>query len=249
MDDTGTVLVEPNIYKNANEFEGYIILDDSVSEPSKLYCYNAKEKSSYNLPEISSFEPNSGYYESVMLPRSNDLLVMYPNKALEVVVYNLAQEARIRVKNIDELFKSLKKQDIIDKYDEKELTVKIGKVWYGFGGHLGGDVYTLYNLEANKLAGYLFAAANENQFKELSDIGYLGALDRNKMQGIKNGKLIWYNTFGDEVSPLKNLSAQYKGAIKTKKLKNGKYHFMRGDIITKKGKELKPLNEFLKDNK
>lgn len=249
INDSGEILVQPKTYEKADEFEGFIILKDNASQPSRLYCYNTKDNSSYELPGISAFGANSEYYESVMLPRSNSVLVMYPNNTLEAVVYNLAQEARVKVKNIEEVFKALKKQDIIDKYDEKEHTIKIDKDWYGFGGHLGGEVYALYNLEANKLAGYLFTTASENHFKELSNVGYLGALDRNKLQGAKNGKIVWYNAFGDEVSPLKNSTAQYKGGVKPKEIGAGKYHFIKNNMITKQGKELKSLTEFLRTNK
>jgi len=249
IDDSGKILVNAERYENANEFEGFIILSDKVLKPSKLYCYNTNDKSSYALPGITSFAENAEYYDAIMSPRESGVLIAYPNNALKTVVYDLGQEARIKVKNIEEVFKALKKADIIDKHDEKERTIKIDKEWYAFGGHLGGEVYSLYNVESNNLAGYLFTTASENQFKSVAEIGFLGALHKNKLQGFKNEDVIWYNAFGDEVSPLKNSSSSYSGGVKPKKIGEGKYHFIKDGVITLGEEKLKPLAEFLKVNK
>ena len=153
VDHMGAVLVKADTYKSAKNFDGFIVLMNDVKEPTKVFYYDSKTKNSGLLPSVSDFNTLSTHYGNVMLPRGNGTIVTYPNNSLKAFVYNVNSKQFITIADQKSLFKELRKTDKIEK-SNKEGQVRIAKQWYHFGGHIGGEVYALYQSDY-KLFGFL----------------------------------------------------------------------------------------------
>lgn len=246
IDDRGKIIVEATEYKDAISSEGFILLKNRKSEPNKIYCFNTNDKQGFLIPNVSDFNSLSTHYGQVMLPRGNGRLVLYPNNSYEPMVFDLNVKKIVRVANEKELFKSLKGNDIIDKYN-KDGEIKINKEWYEFGGHVGGGIYPLY-FEKNYQVNSFLCSVDGNVLKSSSGYQYVGAFYNNKLQVIKNGKTIWVNQNGTKVSNAKDEYADYIGDSKVVKLDNGAYQIMRNGVIVAGDEELEKMVEFLRKN-
>lgn len=247
IDDRGRILLEATTYKNGLNSEGFILLTDKKEEATKIYCFNTNDKNGFLLPSISEFNSTASHYGKLMLPRGNGRLVTYPNNSYEPMVYDLNVKKIVRVSDDVELFKFLKKEDIIDKYN-KDNEVRVDKEWYKFGGDLGGKLYPLYG-EDNYNVHSFFCASNGKMLKSESGYEFIGAFYEDKYQVIKKGKVIWIDQEGAKVSAAKDAYQKYEGDSKVVKLETGKYQILRNDVIVLGDKELEKLVEFLRKHK
>ena len=244
IDDRGSIIVKATEYKDAINSEGFILLKNRKSEPNKIYCFNTNNKIGFLIPNVSDFNSLSTHYGQVMLPRGNGRLVLYPNNSYEPMVYDLNLKKTIKVANKIELFKSLKKNDIIDKYN-KEGEVKINKKWYTFGGHLGGGIHPLYFEKSYEVDSFLCSI--DGKMLELSSgYKYLGTFYNNKFQAIKDDTVIWINQNGTKVSKAEDRFKEYTGGSEVVKLESGNYQIMIDGIIVLDTKELEKMPDFLK---
>ena len=246
IDDRGSIIVKAKEYKDAINSEGFILLKNRKSEPNKIYCFNTNNKIGFLIPNVSDFNSLSTHYGQVMLPRGNGRLVLYPNNSYEPMVYDLNVKKIIRIANEKELLKTLKGNDIIDKYN-KDGEVKINKEWYEFGGHVGGGIYTLYFAKNYKVNSFL-CSVDGNVLKSITGYEYIGAFYNNKLQAIKKGKAIWINQNGTKVTKAKDEYANYLGNSKVVKLDKGAYQIMRNNVIVVGNEELEKMAEFLRKN-
>lgn len=247
IDDRGKIVVEATDYLDAISSEGFILLKNKKEDPDKLYCFNTNDKTGFTLPKVTEFNSLATHYGQIMLPRGNGRLVTYPDNSFEPMVYDLNVKKIVRVTNEEELLKSLKKEDIIDKYN-KDGEVKINKEWYEFGGHLGGRIHPLY-FEANYKVHSFLCSANKKVLSSDAGYEYIGAFYEDKFQAIRKGKVIWINQEGAKVTDAKDNYKKYLGDSKVVKLESGKYQIIRNNVIVNGDEELEKLGEFLRKNK
>jgi len=247
IDDRGRIIVEATDYKDAISSEGFILLKNKKEQPTKIFCFNTNNKKGFILPSVNKFNSLATHYGQLMLPRANGRLVMYPDNSYEPFVYDLNVQKRISITNKLELLKSLKKEDVIDRYN-KDGEVKISKEWYQFGGHLGGEIYSLYFEDSYKVHSFLSAATKKILSRD-AGFEYIGAYYKNNFQAIKKGKTIWINQEGIEVSDANDTYKKYLGVSKVVKLTLGKYQITRNNVIILGDQELEKLSEFLRKYK
>ncbi|QVY64873.1 hypothetical protein [Polaribacter sp. Q13] len=188
VDDMGRIIVEATDFKDAISSEGFILLKNKKEEASKIYCFNTNDKKGFLLPNVSEFNSLATHYGQVMLPRGNGRLVTYPNNSFEPMVYDLNVKKIVRISNETELLKTLKREDVIDKYN-KDGEVKINKEWYDFGGHLGGRMHPLY-FDGNHNVHSFLCSTNKKILSSDGGYEYVGAFYEEKFQAIKKGKVI-----------------------------------------------------------
>ncbi len=244
--DRGEILVEANEYKDALSFDSFIILKNKKQEPTKIYCYNTTDKSGYLLPSPSDFNTLSTHYGQVMLPRGNGRFVAYPNNSYEPMVYDLNARKNVKIANKQDLFKNLKRNDVIDKYNKDE-EVKINKVWYAFGGHLGGGIHPLYFNNGYQVHSFL-CSVDGKVLNASSTYQYIGPFYNNKYQALKAGKTIWINQNGTKVSTPEDESGKYFGSVKVVKVEDGIYQLKENGFIVLKNEKLEKLADFLRTN-
>ncbi|WP_233131575.1 WG repeat-containing protein [Tenacibaculum holothuriorum] len=250
IDDLGYVKVTPSEYENVKSFDGYFLFLDKKENPTKIFSYNSKTKEGYLLPEIESLSLLSTNYGKVMLPRGNSRIVFYPENSQQAIVFDLDQKKKVVISDIKELFKSLKKNDFIDRYKEDDLEIKIQGDWYRFGGHLGGNVYALFGEEDTVLQGYLLS---NKQILKSTDYLYLGCAYKGKLEAEKNGEIYWIDNKGEEVSSPKDMVIGYGGETKVESVAPGVYQFYKlikaKKYFINKDDKLETLKEFLRKNK
>jgi hypothetical protein len=245
--DRGEILIEATEYKDGLNSEGFIILKNRKEETNKVYCFNTNDKVGFLLPNASDFNPLSTHYGEIMLPRGNGRLVTYPNNSYEPLVYDLNVKRIVRVANEKELLKSLKKSDIIDKFN-KDGEIKINKEWYDFGGHVGGGIHPLYFNKSYQVHSFL-CSIDGKVLRSSSGYQYIGAFYNNKLQTIKDGKTIWINQNGTKVSAAKDEYTNYIGDSKVVRLSKGAFQLIRNGVIVIGDKELERMGDFLRKNR
>ncbi|MGK0325004.1 MAG: outer membrane lipoprotein-sorting protein [Polaribacter sp.] len=243
INDLGEVLLEAKEYVDALSFDGYVIFKNKIDEPTKLYSFNTNNNTGFHIPSISDFNSLSTHYGKVMLPRGNGRLVTYPDNSYEPMVYDLNLNQIVKISNKKELFKNLKKADVIDKYN-KDDEIKIGKTWYNFGGHLGGGVHPLYTVKGYDLEGFL-CSVDGKLLRTASDYQFIGAFYNNKFQALKGAQIFWVNQNGTKVSAAKDEAEKYTGNSKLTKLENGAYQIMKDDMIVLRDEKLEKLVDYL----
>ena len=246
INDVGKIQIEANEYKDALAFDGYILLVNNTENPTKIYAYNTANKTGFLIPNISEFNSLSTHYGKVMLPRANGRLVTYPNNSYQPFVYDLNEKKMVTIANDKELFKKLKKADIIDKYN-KDGEIKIDKNWYVFGGHLGGGVHPLYIDKDYSVHSFL-CSIDGKILMAASDYKYIGPFYNGKLQAIYNGKTSWINQNGTKVNDAKNEAGSYNGSSKVFKMKNGNYQLQKDGVIILGNEKLEKLSDFLRKN-
>jgi hypothetical protein len=246
INDNGKVLLKADKYKDVVSFDGYLLFKDKKEEATKIFCYSTNDKGGFLLPNPSDFSTLSTHYGQIMLPRGNGRLVTYPDNSYEPMVFDLASKKIVKVANKQDLFKDLKKNDIIDKYN-KEDELKINKVWYSFGGHLGGGVHPLY-LDKNYGVHSFLCSIDGTVIDATTTYQYIGSFYNDKLQAIKDGKTLWINQNGTKVKKAKDETGVYTGDIKVVKLDNGSYQFMKGNVIVLGEEKLEKLAVFLRNN-
>lgn len=217
IDHLGNVLVKADTYKSARSYDGYFLLMDKNIEPTKLFSYNSHTKSGMLLPSVSEFNTLSTHYGNVMLPRGNGTIVAYPNNSLRAYVYNVNTKQFVTISDQKALFKELKKNDKIDKYN-KDGQVKIDKQYFDFGGHLGGGIYPLY-LSDYSLHGFLCSL--DGTVLKTNNYKAIGAFHNGKYHVINDGESYWVNQNGTKVSDPTNESGKYSGNSKIVSLEKG----------------------------
>jgi hypothetical protein len=247
ISDRGEVLVKADEYNSFLSFDGFFILKNKEKEATKIYCFNSNSKSGFLLPSPSDFNANSTHYGQVMLPRGNGRLITYPNNSYAAMVYDLKEKKIIKVANKQDLFKSLKKDDVIDKYN-KDDELKLDKVWYRLGGDFGGGIYPLY-LDGNYKVHSFLCAVDGTVLKTESNYQYIGAFYKDKFQALKDNKTVWIAKDGAELKEAKDESGVYTAGIKVVKLADGSYQFMKEGFIILGDEKLEKITDFLSNNK
>ncbi|MGJ8760026.1 MAG: hypothetical protein ACSHXA_05745 [Polaribacter sp.] len=247
IDDRGRIVVEATDYKDAISSEGFILLKNKKEQPNQIYCFNSNNKKGFILPSVNRFNSIATHYGQVMLPRGNGRLVTYPNNSFEPLVYDLNLKKQVRITNKSELLKSLKKEDLIDRYN-KDGEVKINKEWYLFEGDLGGGMYSLYFEDSYKVHSFL-STTTKKILSADAGFEYIGAYYKETFQAIKKGKVIWINQEGIKVSDVKDGYKKYSGDSKVVQLASGKYQIIRNNVIVLGDKELEKLSDFLRKHK
>ena len=247
ISDKGEILVKADEYQDVLSFDGFFILKNKEQEATKIYCFNSSSQSGFLLPSPSDFNSLSTHYGKIMLPRGNGRLVTYPNNSYEPMVYDLNVKKNVKVANKQDLFKNLKKNDVIDKYN-KDDELKINKIWYSFGGHLGGGIHPLYLENDYKINAFL-CSIDGNLLRTASSYQYIGAFYNNKFEALKNNKTVWINQNGTKVSEPKDESGVYTAGVKVVKLATGSYQLMKDGFIVLGNEKLEKMADFLRNNK
>ena len=246
INDIGEIILKSEDYKDALSFDGYILFLNKPKDPTKIYCFNRSTKEGFLIPNVSDFNSLSTHYGKVMLPRGNGRLVTYPNNSYQPLVYDLNSKTIVKIANQKELFKTLKKADIIDKYN-KDGEVKINKIWYSFGGHIGGGIHPLY-LDKNYNVHSFLCSIDGKVLYAASDYQYIGSFHNDKLQAIEGDNTVWINQNGTKVSEAKDSSGSYSGSSKVVKIENGVYQIMRDGIIILGNEKLEKMSNFLRNN-
>ncbi|QTE24091.1 hypothetical protein [Polaribacter cellanae] len=244
INDVGSIVVEASEFPYGISFEGYIVLQNKKEDPNKIFYFNTYKGTGNMLPNPSDFNSISTHFGEVMLPRSNGRLVTYPNNSYEPMIYDLNVKKVVKVSNQKDLLKTLKKGDIIRKYN-KDGEVKIEKEWYIFGGHLGGGVHPLYVEDDYNINAYLFSV-DGTVSPANSKYKYLGAFHNNKIEAIKENERVWLNQNGTKVDDLKDAIANYEGNSKVVKLEDGKYQILKDGKIVKGTESLEKMVDYLR---
>lgn len=244
ISDRGEVVFKADSYKDALSFDGFFILKNKKENPTKIYVYKSNSNSGFVLPSPSDFNTLSTHYGKVMLPRGNGRLVTYPNNSYEPMVYDLNVKKYVKIANKKDLYKDLKKNDVIDKYN-KDDEVKVNREWYRFGGHLGGGIHPLY-LENNYKVHSFLCSIDGRILNPNSTYQYIGFFHNNKYQALKGTETVWINQNGTKVSEPQNESGKYVGLSKVVKLEDGTYQIMQEDFIILGGEKLEKLPDFLR---
>nr|WP_321226651.1 hypothetical protein [uncultured Psychroserpens sp.] len=222
IDDRGTIIIEANAYEYAIDHDGYILFTDDEMKPTRVFCYNMSTKEGYQLPSVTQFDNQAYDYGKFMLPRTNGLLVTYPTNTANVLVFDLNTKQFQSIEDKKEMLKTLKKNDIIDKYN-KELQIKIEKDWFELGNTVGGGIHAIYN-EKNELHGFL--STSEGKIYSSNYYSHLGAFCDGKFQIIENGTSGWMDAEGLKFDSKPNESGNYSGNSKYVKVKAGQFKIL-----------------------
>ena len=246
VNDMGTALVKPNTYKEVKSFDGFILFLNKKENPTKIYCFDSKTKKGFLLPNVADFNTLSTHYGNVMLPRGSGRIITYPNNSLQVMVFDIASKKIVKVANQKDLLKELRKTDKIDKYN-KEDQVRINKVWYDFGGHIGGGIYPLY-LPDYTLFGFLCGI--DGSVLKATEFNNLGPFYNGKAQAVNGSDSFWVNQNGKKVSAAVNEAGNYSGKSVLKRLESGGFQIYQEidgvKFIILGDKKLEPLEDFLR---
>ena len=246
ISDRGDIIVKADEYEDALSYDGFMILKNKKEEPTKLYCYNSNSNSGFLLPSPTDFNTLSSHFGKVMLPRGNGRLVTYPNNSYEPMVYDLNVKKNVKIANKKDLYKSLKKNDVIDKYNKND-EVKVNKVWYNFGGHLGGGIHPLYAQNNYSIIAFL-CSVDGSMINTSTSYQYIGSFHNSKFQAIKGSETFWVNQNGTKVSTPKDESGVYTGGVKVVKLANGSYQLMENNFIILRNEKLEKMADFLRSH-
>ena len=244
MNDLGKVLVEADEYADVVNFDGYFIFKNKDTEPTKLFCYDSKTSKGFLIPSFADFNNLATNYGKVMMPRGNGRLVTYPNNAKEPFVYDLNEQKIVKFLQVEEVLKSLKKSDFIDKYNN-DGEVKIDKEWYLFGGHLGGGIHPIYSQEGYILEGFLCSIDGRFLKKDLH-FDYVGFFYNNSAQAVKGSQVFWINQNGTLLNEAIDEDINYQGSTKLTKLSNNNYQLLRDDLIILGDEKLEKMEDFIK---
>ncbi|WP_088324072.1 hypothetical protein [Polaribacter tangerinus] len=243
VNDKAEVEAVADEYKAGISFEGFILLLDKKVTPTKIFYFDTSTGKGALMPSPNDFNTLSTNYGYVSLPRENGRLVTYPNNSFKPMVYDLKQHKIVKIGNLEEVLRDLKKNDRIRKYN-KDDEVKIDKDWYKFGGHLGGGIHPLYLENDYKVFAYLCAIDGKVLYTA-TNFDYIGAFHGNKYQAIKAGKVSWINQNGTKVSKAKDAFKDYKGSSKILKLEEGVFQVLKEGKFVKGNETLEKLPDFL----
>jgi hypothetical protein len=244
LTDKGRIVIPANGYRNAIANDGYILFTNLKEEAFVMYCFDTNTGEGFLLPRPSKINNSSTNYGKIMLPRANGTLVTYPDQTAVPFVYNLKEKEIITIKDKEAFFKQLKKDDVIEKYD-KEDNIRIEKVWYNFGGILGGNMFPVYLNNEDVIHSFV-SGIDGSVFLVGSDYQYIGGFYKNCFEALYDNDRVWIDQTGNEVDAPENESGSYTGKIELVKLDNGFYHFMKDGLIVFGKKTLETKDVFMK---
>ncbi len=218
MDDIGSVIESPSDYTDFISYDGFILMFNKPSNPTKVYAFNCKSKSGFLLPSILAFNATSTHYGKVMLPRANGLVVAYPDNSNKAYVYNLLEKSFSSIESEKDLLKNLKKNDIIEKYN-KDGQVRINKQWLNLGSHIGASVFELY--ENGKLFGFL--NTSNGKVWDVAYYNYLGGFYDDNFELLEGNMRFWLDAEGVRRETNKNENGIYSGVSRFIKNTDGNY--------------------------
>lgn len=244
LTDKGEIVIPASGYRNAIANDGYILFTNLKEEAFVMYCFDTNTGKGFLLPRPSKINPTSTHYGKIMLPRGNGVLVTYPNKTAVPFVYDLKEGKKIKINDKEAFFKQLKKNDIIEKFD-KENKVRIEKVWYNFGGTLGGKMFPVFLNNEDVIHSFV-SGISGSVFFVGSDYQYLGGFYKNCFEALYEKDRVWIDQTGSQVRAPENEAGIYSGEIKLVQLDNGFYHFMKDGLIVLGNKTLETKDTFMK---
>lgn len=247
MNDAGKILVAAEKYKDVKGFDGYILLLNEKENPTQIYCFDSKTKEGFELPNISDFNTLSTHYGKVMLPRGDGKIIAYPNNSLKALVFDIATKEFDKTSYTNAI-KDLRKAKKIDKYN-KEGQVRINKIWYNFGGHIGGGIHPLY-LPNYTLYGFLCGI--DGKVLPATEFNNLGAFYNGKANVVTATESYWVNQNGTRVDDAINQAGKYAGKSILTRLEAGGYQIHQeidGEKFIVLGDEkLETLETFIRKN-
>ncbi|OSY86897.1 hypothetical protein WH52_14020 [Tenacibaculum holothuriorum] len=245
INDKGFVIVKPNEYEKGTQFDGYFLLQNKAINPTKIFCFNSFKNKGFILSDLADVSPKSTHYRTIMLPRANARLVVYPNSLDKVLIFDMEKEKLVK-QNISTTLKKLKEKKIITKYKSNNQ-IKVKGEWYSYGGSLG-DTHILYLPKTNIIYGYLVERGG--RILKKSEYPYMGFSYKDRSQVIKNKKTFWIDSFGDKVRRPINESGIYGGKTRVVRTNDGKFHFIQtinGErYLVNNNEKLEDLASFLK---
>lgn len=245
INDQGGFLIKADKYKAARAYGGYILLMDEAERPSEIYCFESATKIGTDLPHPSVFNPNATFYNHISPMRADGKIALYPNNSPMVAVYDLKMLKKINLPNKKALFKRLKKEDKIERYDEDTNKWRINKQWYYFGGTLGNNVYMIFR-EDFRPYGYMFSSGEIIAFEST---GYLSSFWGNTAMAEKKNVVKWFSTQGAETKAPTDAVSKYLGKSRFEKLNDGSYRIYQTlngkEMIVYDGKSIEKLEDFL----
>ncbi|MFK7833076.1 MAG: hypothetical protein AB8B52_07360 [Winogradskyella sp.] len=218
IDDVGNIVEQPQAYKYVITYDGYILFLDKETNPTKIFVYNCVNRKGRLLPQVSILDSNATNYGKVMLPRANGLIVTYPNTTSKAFVYNIEEKLFSDIEDLKEFLKTLKKNDIIEKYKDEQ--VRINKTWLTLGSHLGAQIYELYDLDSQRF-GYLNTA--NGRVWDVNTYNFLGGFYNGNFELIEDGKRFWADEEGLRRETNVNENGIYNGASRFVKNTDGTY--------------------------
>nr|WP_321222123.1 hypothetical protein [uncultured Psychroserpens sp.] len=250
IDDFGNIIFNADTFENVIENEGYILFIDDLKRPSSIYCFNTNTQKGYILPDVSQFDSQAYDYGKLMLPRENGLLVTYPNKLGDVIVFDLNAKEFQTKEDKKELLKTLKKNDIIDKYD-KDLKIRLEKEWFSIGSTIGGGFYPLFNEDKSI---YAYLSTSNGRLYTADYYSHFGAFCDNTFQIIENNRSSFMDAEGVKqelqlkLKPVKT----YAGSNRYVKSKNGKFQILKTEngkeVLIKGNQKLKLLPDYINEH-
>ncbi|NRD20877.1 hypothetical protein HNV08_12545 [Winogradskyella eckloniae] len=233
INDVGEVIEKPQDFSQYIAYDGYYLLLDKLVNPTKIYAFHCNSKDGFLLPSISKFNSSSKHYGKVMLPRANGMLVTYPNNVNKAFVYDLKSRAVKADIDLKEFLKTLKKNDIIEKFKDEQI--RVNKLWLTLGAEIGAGFYELY--ENNERYGYI--NTSDGKVYDVSYYNFLGGFNNGYFELIEDGKRFWLDTEGVKRDNMKDEAGNYQGDSKFIKKPDGNYNI----IQSRDGKDYLILGE------
>lgn len=242
--DKGEIIIPASGYGNAIANDGYVLFSNLKEEAFVLYCFDTNSGNGFLLPRPSEINGTSTNYGKIMSPRGNGILVIYPNKTAVPFVYNLKEKKTVVLEDKIAFFKAIKKDDVIEKYD-KENRVRIQKVWYNFGGTLGGKMFPVFLTNEDTIHSFI-SGIDGTVLYTGSDYQYIGGYYKNCYEAVYDKNRFWIDQTGSKVKAPENDAGTYIGKIKPVKIADGLYHFMKDGKIVQGNKTLVTKEAFMK---
>lgn len=245
IDDKGNEIVTAT-YNNSCSFDAIVLLFEGIKDqPTKITAFNTNTKELKTLPAISQFNALSTHYGKVMLPRSNNVLICYPNNTNKVAIYDLTTNSLKPSTDLERYFEHWKDLDVIKKYN-KENQVKLDKDYLDYGGNLVG-----FSVLCSLTGGIEAFITIGGTLISPDTYKYIGTLESGFAEAIKkDGSREWIDENGNVTTMLSNKSGIYEGTTVLNKVGKSQFELRnKENQIIKGDKVLDNLADFLSKQK
>lgn len=257
INERGKKIIEANRYDDFASNNNYATFADKTSR--EVFYYNINSNQGFSLPRYLDYENKKEKengeelsYDKLMMSENNNLLIIYPGNYARTLIFDLDQQKYVEIGNLRDLLREIRKAGKVERYSTKDRKIRIDKIWYYFGCHLGEGIFTLYAEESESLFGFLFTKTGEGQGSRIiskETIDYAAYYDNSAIKTIKNGKTLWLNSVGTEAYEPSNEETKYNGEIVITKVEDGSFQLVENGITILEDKKLISLKNFLLENK
>lgn len=258
INERGKKIIEANRYDDFASNNNYAAFADKINRD--VFYYNINSNQGFSLPKYLDYENSKNEEESeeklsynkLMMSENNNLLIIYPGNYARTLIFDLDQQKYVEIGNLKDLLRDVRKAGKVERYNIKDRKIRIDRVWYYFGCHLGEGIFTLYEEEYETLYGFLFTKTGEGQGSRIiskETINYIAYYDNSAIKTIKNGKTLWLNSVGTEAYEPSNEETKYNGKIVITKLEGGSFQLVEDGVTILEDKKLISLKDFLLENK